>query len=530
LKRGYSLELRLAAVGASVTALTLSLAAAVVAMEFIRGEFAIEERSLLAQAAEWAQRVETDVSGGLRFDPPDEPSNGPDAPYTGLLKGPTPIYGYALLASDGREIASSTNYVLSRTATVARPGEPTLLEGPDRTSGNLLFVAEVYLPEHDAFLRVARLRSDEGARANTFFAHVLEDLGWLALAILVGVTVATAITIRISLAGLKRVARQAELLDVENLATGHLDAASAPREIQPIVTAFNACLARISSGMQAKREFSIHVAHELRTPLADLRLRIEGADTGEDQSAMLRDIDAMSRLIEQLLHIARLDASASFTLAPLDLTQTVPHILSDLAPRLVARGWDLELIACKNTKVWVIGDEILIALVLRNLLENVIRHAGPGGIVQVSIGPGPQLMFSDNGTGVPPAARPHLFERFTVRRGDLRNGSGLGLAICRSAMERLGGGIELAQPAPGPGSCFIMRFQAAEAPLGPKEVIKLANGARLASSAQGDGSTDRSATAEQLDAQDQHQTIRGDRHGRKYGSHHDAGGAGPDWG
>ncbi|MFN8733698.1 MAG: hypothetical protein ACK5ZD_11100, partial [Hyphomonadaceae bacterium] len=79
MKRSYSLELRLAVVGALVTAITLTLCAALVALEFIRGEFAIEERSLLSQAIDWSERVETDAAGQVRFVLPPEPIKTPDA-------------------------------------------------------------------------------------------------------------------------------------------------------------------------------------------------------------------------------------------------------------------------------------------------------------------------------------------------------------------------------------------------------------------------------------------------------------------
>jgi signal transduction histidine kinase len=461
----YSLEFRLVVVGALVTTLTLTLCAAFVALEFIRGEFAIEERSLLSQALEWSERVETNSAGQVQFAIPPEPTNAPDAPFTGVLTGALPIYGYALFDRDGKEVASSDQYVLMRSKMLAKPGKPQLLEGPDRTTGNMLFVAEVFIPGQNAYLHVSRLREDEDARANTFFGQIVEDFVWLALAILLGVTIATVFTIRISLAGLRRLARQAESLDIENLPKGHLDTKIAPREIQPIVTAFNAALDRIGAGMQAKREFSIHVAHELRTPLADLRLRVEVVPDRHDRTRMLADIDSMTRLLEQLLQVARLDAAAGFALAHLHLSEVISATLSEMAPRLLAHGWEIELKVSSEATVWVIGHETLIHLVLRNLIENVIHHAEGGNKVHVEIGPGPKVVFADDGCGMGPQQVGQLFGKVTPAYGGPRKGSGLGLSICQSAMNRMGGSITVV-PAQSPagtgaGTKFLIQFQSA---------------------------------------------------------------------
>ena len=466
MKNSYSLEVRVVVVGALVTAITLTLCTALVALEFVRGEFAIEERSLVSQAIEWSDRVGANSSGQVQFAVPPEPVKAPDAPFTGVLKGKSPIYGYTLFNSDGKEIQSSGHYVLQRSKMLAKSGNPILLEGPDRTTGNMLFVAEVFVPKHNVYLHVSRLRADEEARANTFFGQIVEDFVWLALAILLGVPVATVLTIRISLAGLRRVARQAENLDIENLSEGHIDSEDAPHEIQPILKAFNAVLNRIGAGMQAKREFSIHVAHELRTPLSNLRLRVEGAPDGPDRTSMLADIDAMTRLLEQLLHIARLDAAASFEQRPLNLNDVIGAALSDLAPRLLTHRWEIELDVPSKADVWVIGHEILISLVLRNLVENVIHHAWGGHEVRVEIGPGPQVMFADDGCGLGARLEEQMLGKFTPARSGTHKGSGLGLSICRSAMARMGGTITVASDpshAP-PGAKFLMQFQSASPP------------------------------------------------------------------
>ncbi|XSG82044.1 MAG: sensor histidine kinase [Methyloligella sp. ZOD6] len=457
MRQAYRLDVRLAIVVTAISALTLIAAGMILAMEFTRGQFAIEERGLTSQVKEWAGSLRRDPDGTVVFDRPAEPSSDIDPPYTGLLSGERPVYGYTVTDASGTVLDRS-----DANAPAGRPGpadpEPVLSTGPTLDGSGPVLIAELYVPEFGVWLRLARSRSDVAALTNTFFAQSLAELGWAALAILIVMVITAVSIVRVSLRGLRRVAAQAERITFDNLGHQRLAGSSAPAEVQPLIAAVNHALDSIRSGAVAQRDFSIHAAHELRTPLADLKLRLESLAPDPDRDAAMQDVDSMARLIEQLLQVARLDGSTVFSLQSLHLGETVASVLQEAAPRLVSAGWSLEADGL-NLPVQIVGDETLITLVLRNLLENVRKHTPPGGTVKVSISNDGALLFTDTGPGLPREFPRSNFARFVRGNDDARSGSGLGLSICETAMRRMGGTFSLEPTVRG--AAFRMTFKLA---------------------------------------------------------------------
>lgn len=454
MKRAYRLDVRLAVVVTVLSALTLVGAGMILSMEFTRGQFAIEERGLTTQVREWAELLRTGPDGTVVFDRPAEPSSAIDPPYTGLLSGSRPVYGYTVMDAKGTVLDRS-----DANAPAGRPGpadpEPVLSIGPTLDGTGPVLIAELYVPELGVWLRLARPSSDATALTNTFFAQSLEELGWAALAMLVVMVITAVSIVRFSLRGLRRVAAQAEKITFDNLGQQRLAGSSAPAEVQPLIAAVNHALDSIRAGAVAQRDFSIHAAHELRTPLADLKLRLESLASDPDRDAAMQDIDAMARLIEQLLQIARLDGNTVFSLQSLNLGEGVAQVLNEAAPRLVSGGWLLEAEGL-DLPVQIIGDPTLIALILRNLLDNVRKHTPAGSSVKVSISSDGTLLFTDTGPGLPgfPSSS---FARFVRGNDDARSGSGLGLSICETAMRRMNGTFSL-EPA-ARGAALRMTFR-----------------------------------------------------------------------
>ncbi|MEF2074396.1 sensor histidine kinase [Consotaella aegiceratis] len=455
MRRPYRLDVRLAVVVTVISALTLVGAGTILSMEFLRGQFAIEERGLSAQVEEWAGLLRRNPDGTVVFDRPADPSEEIDPPYTGLLSGTRPVYGYT--------VTDATGTVLDRSevnAPAGHPGqadtEPVLLVGPTLDGTGPVLIAELFVPELEVWLRLARSRSDVTALTNTFFAQSLEELGWAAIGMLIVMVITAVSIVRFSLLGLRRVAAQAERITFDNLGHQRLAGSSAPAEVQPLIAAVNHALDSIRAGAVAQRDFSIHAAHELRTPLADLKLRLEGLSSDPDRDAAMQDIDAMARLIEQLLQIARLDGSTVLSLQTLHLNETVAQVLEEAAPRLVSGGWSIEADGL-DLPVRIVGDPTLIALILRNLLDNVRKHTPAGTAVKVSIRDDGTLHFSDTGPGLPRGFPCSSFARFVRGNADTRSGSGLGLSICETAMQRMGGTFEREPSANG--AAFRTTFQ-----------------------------------------------------------------------
>lgn len=243
-----------------------------------------------------------------------------------------------------------------------------------------------------------------------------------------------------------------------------------PAEVGPLTTAIDGLIAQVAEALDKERRFTADAAHELRTPLAAIKvqaqvaLRTGAADTREralDQ--VLAGVDRMTRLVEQLLTLARLDPAApktGFTL--LGLSDVGEGVCAELAPAALARGQSIELLRGPGE---IRGRRDWLEILLRNLVGNAMAHTGAGSRIQVATGAGPEgvwLAVRDDGPGIPVAVRNTLRARF-ARGADLTSeGSGLGLSIAESIAEVHGGRLELEDGLPngsgGHGLAVVIRW------------------------------------------------------------------------
>jgi len=213
-----------------------------------------------------------------------------------------------------------------------------------------------------------------------------------------------------------------------------------PTELQPLVQTLNALLARIGEMVQFERRFTADAAHELRTPIAAIRAQAQVAmGAGEDQvqrhhalQTTLAGCDRASRLVEQLLTLARLDSSAAASFATVDLAPVVQRVAAELAPAALQRHQELVLQA--EGVFAVAADEILLGVLVRNLLDNALRYSPPGAQVLISLerrAGATCLLVEDSGAGMSEEQIAHLGERFFRVLGNEQSGSGLGWSIVR---------------------------------------------------------------------------------------------------
>jgi two-component system, OmpR family, sensor kinase len=222
-----------------------------------------------------------------------------------------------------------------------------------------------------------------------------------------------------------------------------VDGAGLPIEAMPFIDAVNGLLHRLDDAAERQEAFATDVAHELRTPLAIARLEIDRLD----DPALLplsHEMDAMARLIDQLLLMAKLDAHAASPTAPPNsrLEEVATTVASRMAVIAVARNRTLKLDVLE--KSLVVGHAEIIGSALRNLIENALRVTPEGGTVGITVGPGPQLRVSDGGPGLAPDQLVSLCERFRRLENDRHNGgdgAGLGLAIVSRIMKMYDGSI-----------------------------------------------------------------------------------------
>ena len=230
-----------------------------------------------------------------------------------------------------------------------------------------------------------------------------------------------------------------------------LPAAGLPAEVEPLVDAFNALLARLAGAFDAQRAFVADAAHELRTPLTALKLQIGllgGAATDPDREAALArlraGVDRASHLVEQLLALARAEPGGAAPATEVELVAVVRDAVADLALQTAARGATVQLELPPALPLR--GDAQALRSLVRNLVDNATKYGGPAPRVRVVLertAGTARLRVDDSGPGIPAADRDRVFDRFHRREGSTGVGSGLGLAIVKAVAVRHGAGVTL---------------------------------------------------------------------------------------
>lgn len=280
------------------------------------------------------------------------------------------------------------------------------------------------------------------------------------------------LSIRVGLRPLARI--QAEIARRSPAMMQPLPLSGMPAEIAPLVERLNALLARLSDTLRGQQRFVADAAHELRTPLAALRLQVkllEGATEEGEREESLRalrgGIDRAAHLVDQLLVMARLEPEAPPPPQDVALAPLAREVLAEQASRAMAAGVELGL-SCA-APVTVRGDGGELRVLLANLVDNAIGHTPAGGTIDLALalareGDAVVVTVTDSGPGIPPTERERVFERFYRIPGTGREGSGLGLAIVAAIVSRHGGAITLGAGPGGTGLCVIVRFPAPNLP------------------------------------------------------------------
>ena len=272
-----------------------------------------------------------------------------------------------------------------------------------------------------------------------------------------------------SLAPVQRVRRQVSERQADDL--NEVSEAGLPDEVRPLVHELNLLFARVREAFDAQKSFVADAAHELRSPLAALKLQVQGlqraSDDGTRELAVARlhaGIDRATRLVEQLLVLARHQASAAGGQRPqpVALAELARQAVADIAGAAQSRRIDIGLSRAEEGTF--AGHPDAARILVRNLLDNAVKYTPEGGTVDVEVrrsGDAWLLEVHDSGPGIDEVDRERVLDRFYRVTGSQATGSGLGLAIVKSIADLHGAALVLDRSARLGGLCVSVRFPAA---------------------------------------------------------------------
>lgn len=224
-----------------------------------------------------------------------------------------------------------------------------------------------------------------------------------------------------------------------------------PREVRPLVDAINQMLARLHHALELERAFTADAAHELKTPLAAIKVQAQVAlaepDVALQRLAMERvvqGVDRSARLAEQLLLLARLDVQEKLPIEPLKPAAIAKDAL--LANRRNAQQKHINVMLVGDMLAEIEAEPVLIGILLDNLLDNAIKYGRAGGSVEVAVHQADecvQVTVRDDGPGVAPDDLARLTHRFFRATGNQATGSGLGLSIVARIAAHFGASLQL---------------------------------------------------------------------------------------
>lgn len=312
--------------------------------------------------------------------------------------------------------------------------------------------------------------TDNNRREMALRQLLLFVAGMAVLAVVVMVVVWVSLTRGLSpLAEFSRALQARRAADLQPLSV------PVPLELEPVEASINQLLRRLGRHQLEQKRFVEDASHQLRTPLAALKAQLSLADSPaappqvrDELQRAQRTLERSIRLSQQLLSHAR--AADTGQLRRLDLGELVAEVCREWVPMALREQMDLGY-APPPAPVWLVGDELLLQELLRNLIENALLYGQRGMQIDVSLRGGParaELRVADSGAPIDAAQRARLFDRFYRPSGSGGSGSGLGLAIVRSIARLHGGEVSLLA-GEGGGNCFVVKLALSPPSLAERE-------------------------------------------------------------
>lgn len=368
------------------------------------------------------------------------------------------LYAYAVLDTDGRVLFSS------------RPDGQALFT-PDEKSVNDWFIrrratgSEMFgvtvaraIGEKMYFIQVGQDLAHRDVIIDDVVTSFLPHVAWITFPILLLLLLIDILIFRRALQPVRDASKTAATIGPQRTEI-RLPEQIMPTEIRPLVHAVNQALDRLEAGFRAQRDFTADMAHELRTPLAIVRARVDSLEPGPVRDALRTDLVSMTRTVNQVLDIAELEAFIVGTDAKADIHAVCADAVAFMAPLAVEMSKTIALTGV-SSPVWVRGHAEALFRAVRNLIENAIRHTPAGTSIEVEVEPAGTVRVSDNGPGVSQSDRESIFRRFWRRDRTKREGRGIGLAIVARVAEAHEGSVTVHNRPEG-GAVFTLRLRPA---------------------------------------------------------------------
>ncbi|ENM5917091.1 sensor histidine kinase N-terminal domain-containing protein [Vibrio mimicus] len=236
-------------------------------------------------------------------------------------------------------------------------------------------------------------------------------------------------------------------------------------ELSPLVETLNQLLSELEQAWEREKRFTRMAAHELKTPLTVLRLNAENAlrstnpeQLKHDLDRILKGIERTDRLIHQLLMLAKVESTQTLAKQPVDLAHVIKQVIGDLAPIAFKQDQQLSF-SGESPRLW--GDELLLGILFKNLLDNAIRYSGHASQIEVQLSYHDdeiEVQVSDTGVPIDELTREKMFENFYRANSQKGDGAGLGMSICRD-IAALHGGQVMLLPRTNDRNTLVVRFR-----------------------------------------------------------------------
>jgi two-component system OmpR family sensor kinase len=323
-------------------------------------------------------------------------------------------------------------------------------------SGQFIGVSlSVGTADRQIWIVVSQDENGPGAILDDVSSSFLWQYLGILLPILLLLPVINSFVIRRLVLGVRAVSQSAAEIEATNLHL-RLDENRLPEEIVPLVHATNRLLHRLEAGFRQQGEFVANVAHELRTPLAVMRVRLDMVADPAVRAVLDRQIERLSHVVSQLRDLASLERFTADQTERFDLSVLASETIADMAPSVLGEEHSIELVGEESGLV-IVGSRTLIGLALTNLINNAVRHTPPGTAITVRVLP-EALWVEDNGPGVTTLDEDLVVRRFWRADRARSDSAGLGLSIVQRIVDVHRGSFSISNRPDG-GAVFKLGFR-----------------------------------------------------------------------